>query len=252
MFVDTAGPDDAPDLVLFHGGIGTGGSHWSRLARCLREQYRVHLPDLPGHGRTPLPERGSYSDLLVDAVTSHLAAFTRPVHAGGFSLGGDILLAVAQSRPDLFSSLVLVGVSIREHEGLKAWRDRFDPDRVEREYPVWARHLSKLHAPLGGPDAWREVCRRDAGGIELDVDLEALSDLTCPVLLVRGDRDPAVEPGQYAELREVWPQADELVVPAGGHEVQLTRLRLVQPALVDFLSRASRASRAMAASHRRA
>ncbi|MGH8909976.1 MAG: alpha/beta fold hydrolase [Egibacteraceae bacterium] len=60
-----------------------------------------------------------------------------------------------------------------------------------------------------------------------------------PVLLIRGDRDPAVDPGQYAELRRAWPQADELVVPAGGHEVALTRSRLVLPALVDFLRRVS-------------
>ena len=50
-------------------------------------------------------------------------------------------------------------------------------------------------------------------------------------------RDPAVDPEQYAELRRVWPQAEELVVPAGHHDVQLTRRRIVEPALVDFLDR---------------
>jgi len=133
---------------------------------------------------------------------------------------------------------VLVGVSVREHAGLKGWREKFDPDRLEREYPVWARHLSKLHAPLGGPEAWKDVSLRDSQGLRIDVDVDALAGLTCPVLLVRGDRDHAVEPAQYAELRERWPQADELVVPSGGHDVQLTRHRLVRPALQDFLQRA--------------
>jgi pimeloyl-ACP methyl ester carboxylesterase len=239
MFVDVVGPDAAVDLVLVHGGLGTGALHWAKLARSVAGEYRVHLPDLPGHGRTPLPDGASYSrEVLAKAVEAYLDGLHPPVHTGGFSMGGHTLLALAQSRPELFASLTLVGVSIRAHEGLDAWRARFHPDRIAREYPVWARHLSRAHSPLGGPDAWRDVCRRDAAGTRIDADLRALANLKCPVLLVRGDRDPAVDPGQYAELRAIWPQADELVVPAGGHEVHLTRHRLVSPALLDFLTRA--------------
>jgi pimeloyl-ACP methyl ester carboxylesterase len=74
--------------------------------------------------------------------------------------------------------------------------------------------------------------------LDIDVDLDRLAALDCPVLLVRGDRDPAVDPAQYAELRQLWPQSEELVVPAGHHDVQLTRRRIVQPAILDFLDRA--------------
>lgn len=240
MYVETEGPEDASPLVLLHGGIGTGRYHWSKLVRSLSSRWRVHLPDLPGHGHTPLPADGRYSrQVLADAVADHLDDLGPPVHVAGFSMGGHTCLALAQSRPELFTSLTLVGVSVREHEGLYGWRNEFDPDRLEAAYPVWAKHLSGLHEPLGGPEAWKEVCRRDAGGLEVDVDVEALAALGCPVLLVRGDRDPAVDPSHYAELRGVWPQAEELVVPAGRHDVQLTRHRLVEPALSDFLRRAA-------------
>jgi hypothetical protein len=156
----------------------------------------------------------------------------------GFSMGGHTALALAAKRPEVCDSLTLVGVSTRPHAGLDAWRARFDPDRFAAEYPLWVRQLSELHEPQGGPDAWAEVMRRDAGGVHLDVDLDALGRLEAPVLLVRGDRDPAVDPAQYAQLRAVWPHAEEMVVPAGGHDVQLTRARIVEPALRDFLRRA--------------
>lgn len=238
MHAEREGPDDASDLVLLHGGIGTGRYHWSKLVDALSRRQRVHLPDLPGHGRTPLPSDGRYSrQVLVDAVASYLDGLGPPVHVAAFSMGGHACLALAESRPGLFASLTLVGVSVREHAGLHGWRTQFDPDRLEADYPVWAKHLSGLHEPQGGPDAWKDVCRRDAGGLRIDVDVGALSGLECPVLLVRGDRDPAVDPTHYAELRQVWPQADEMVVPAGGHEVQLTRHRIVEPALTDFLRR---------------
>lgn len=226
--------------MLLHGGIGTGAYHWSKLVKGLSQRYRLHLPDLPGHGRTPLGDDEDYGrELLMEAVGGYLDALGAPVAVAAFSMGGHTSLALAAGYPQLFASLTLVGVSVREHEGLHHWRTNFDPDVLAEQYPVWARHLAKIHAPLG-EDAWKDVCRRDSKGMRVDIDVAALSDLACPVLLVRGDRDSAVDPGQYAELRKVWPHADEFVVPAGGHDVQLTRARLFEPVLLDFLLRAGR------------
>ena len=240
MYAEIVGRDGADPLVLLHGGIGTGHYHWSKQIKGLGEQYRLHLPDLPGHGRTPLPDDGSYSrELQVEAIVAYLEDLGAPADVAGFSMGGHACLALATQRPELFGSLTLIGVSVAEHPGLDGWRHHFDPDVLEREYPVWARHLSGIHEPLGGPDAWKDVCRRDSKGLHVAVDVEQLRDLTCPVLLIRGDRDPAVDPSHYARLREVWPQADEFVVPAGQHDVQLTRARVVQPVLLEFLARAA-------------
>jgi 3-oxoadipate enol-lactonase len=239
MHAEIEGPEDAPNLVCLHGGIGTGRYHWSKLVKHLSKEWRLHLPDLPGHGHTPLPESGEYSrQVQVDAVKAYLEDLGPPVHVAGFSMGGHAAMALATGHPELFASLTLVGVSVREHKGLDGWRNNFDPDKLEERYPVWAKHLAGLHEPLGGKDAWKDVSRRDSKGLEVEVDVQALAGLECPVLLIRGDRDPAVDPSHYAELREVWPHADEFVVPAGQHDVQLTRHRIVRPGLLDFLKRA--------------
>jgi 3-oxoadipate enol-lactonase len=237
--VEIRGPEDAPPVLCLHGGTGTGEYHWGRIGKALAESYRVHLPDLPGHGRTPLPEDARYDrDLLAACVRALVEAVGTPAHVLAFSMGGHATLALAQGRPELFASLVLIGVSVRDHTGLQAWRANFDPDELEATYPLWARTLARIHEPLGGPDAWKDVCRRDAGGLEVAVDVDALGSLAWPVLLVRGDRDSAVDPGHYAELRAVWGErAEELVIPNGGHDVQMTRQGLMEPALADFLGR---------------
>lgn len=237
VFSETLGAPGAPDLVLLHGGIGTGRYHWSKLADLLAADHRVHLPDLPGHGRTPLEGDRYDREVLVEAVEGLLDGLGPPVHVAGFSMGGHTALALAARRPELFASLALIGVSHREHAGLEGWRARFDPETLEATYPLWVRALARIHEPLGGPEAWRDVCRRDAGGLAVDVDLDDLGAVTCPVLLVRGDRDEAVDPAQYAELRAVWEQADEFVVPAGGHDVQLTRAAVTGPVLAEYLTR---------------
>lgn len=239
MHVEHEGPSDAPDVVLLHGGIGTGRYHWSKQVKALAADFRLHLVDLPGHGSTPLPEDRPYDRaLLVDAVRGHLEDLGRPAILVGFSMGGFTALGLAQEHPELLAGLVVIGISIREHEGLHAWRQLFDPDVLEATYPLWARQLAKIHAPLG-PDAWRDVCRRDSAGMAIDVDLDRLAGLEVPTMLVRGDRDTTVRADHYAALRETWPHADEFVVPAGGHDVQLTRADLVRPALLDFLRRAT-------------
>jgi pimeloyl-ACP methyl ester carboxylesterase len=239
MHVDTTGPPEATPLAFLHGGTGTGRFHWGRVADALADRFRPYVADLPGHGRTPLPPDGRYDgDLLKAEVATLLERIGPPVHVLGFSMGGNACLALAADKPELFASMTLVGVSIRHHPGLDGWRERFDPDRLEAAFPLWTRRLSRLHEPLGGPGAWREVCVRDAAGVDLAVDAARLAPVGCPVLLVRGDRDPAVDPAQYAELRAAWDErADEFVVPAGGHEVQMTRHRLVTVAVEDFLRR---------------
>jgi 3-oxoadipate enol-lactonase len=239
MHVATLGAEDATPVVCLHGGTGTGEYHWGRVGKALAESYRIHLPDLPGHGRTPLPADGRYDrEVLVAAVREALEQVGTPAHVVAFSMGGHASLALATREPGLFASLALVGVSVRDHKGLEGWRATFDPDKLETAYPLWARTLARIHEPLGGPEAWKDVCRRDAGGLEVAVDVEALAGLECAVLLVRGDRDPAVDPAHYAELRALWGErAEELVVPKGGHDVQMTRQAIVEPALVDFLGR---------------
>lgn len=237
MRVDVLGPDDAPDLVLLHGGIGTGRYHWGRQAERLAGQFRVHLPDLPGHGGTPPPD-GEYSRAtLVAAVAAYLDDLGGDAHVAGFSMGGHTALALCAVQPERFRSLTLVGVAIAEHDGLDEWRARFAPDVLAATYPFWVRQLSRLHEGLGGEEAWRDVCLRDCAGLAVDVDIDALSALDVPVLLLRGDRDPVVVPEQYAELRTVWPQADEAVIPAGQHDVQLTRAALVGGIMSDFYGR---------------
>ena len=240
MHVTTRGTDAAPTLVMLHGGIGTGEYHWGKQADALTDIFCVHLPDLPGHGGSPLGDDEFSRDLMVDAVIDHIEQLDPPVHLAGFSMGGHTALPLVARRPALVASLVLIGVSIREHDGLRAWREVFHPDKLEADYPFWAKVLSRLHTPLGGEDAWRDVCLRDSKGLEIDLDVAELKGVNAPVLLMRGDRDTTVDPEQYATLRRTFANSEEAVIPAGGHDVQLTRADVVRPLLRDFYERVLR------------
>jgi pimeloyl-ACP methyl ester carboxylesterase len=240
MHVDVHGPEAATPVVLLHGGTGTGDHHWRRVVRELGDVWRLLVPDLPGHGRSRLPPEGFNRDALVAAADDAIERAGAPAHVAGFSMGANAALQLATQRPQRFASLAVIGASVADHPGLAAWRARFDAETLARDHPLWARTMSRLHRPLGGDDAWRDVLARDAGGLDVDVDVDALARLACPLLILRGDRDPAVDSEQQARLRAAAGQhGEECVLPAGGHEVQMTRPRIVSVVLDDFWGRAA-------------
>ncbi|WP_336250942.1 alpha/beta fold hydrolase [Stomatohabitans albus] len=241
MYMTTYGPESGVPLLFLHGGTGTGESHWKRQIKPFSEAgYRLYIPDLPGHGESVLDDPETYNrQVLIDAVVELLEA-KGPMVCVGFSMGGHTLLGMLQDERThpLVLGLVLIGVSIDDNAALQQWRKHFHPDSFARANPLFVRGMSRRHFPQGGPDAWRDVLIRDsAGSLEVKVDLEPISRLKVPTMVMRGDRDRAVDRTHHTALREMWTHADVCVIPAGGHDVQMLRSDLFNAILMDFLER---------------
>lgn len=101
-YVEAGGGDP---VVLLH-GMGGDSRTWDLVRPRLAGNYRVFVPELPGHGRSPKP-RGAYD---ADFYTGYLVRWLEtlgvgPVHLVGHSLGGAIAVNLALARPDLVRSL---------------------------------------------------------------------------------------------------------------------------------------------------
>ncbi|REH40499.1 pimeloyl-[acyl-carrier protein] methyl ester esterase [Paraperlucidibaca baekdonensis] len=94
----------APDLVLLH-GWGLHSIVFDPIVPFLLERYCVTVIDLPGMGRSPLPN----APLSVESVVAQLAEVA-PERALwlGWSLGGELALAYAQAHPARVSALMLI------------------------------------------------------------------------------------------------------------------------------------------------
>lgn len=93
-------------LVLLHGFCETN-EIWGDLATMLAQQYRVIAADLPGFGKSPLPEH-----VAIDSVASSVWAWLDELGVVspaviGHSLGGYVTLAMAGQRPADISRFVL-------------------------------------------------------------------------------------------------------------------------------------------------
>lgn len=95
-----------PDLVLLH-GWGLSSDIWGEFADRLAERFRVTLIDLPGLGRS-----GPAGDMsLAAAVGALLDVAPECAHWLGWSLGGQLALAVAKQAPERVKSLSLIAAN---------------------------------------------------------------------------------------------------------------------------------------------
>ncbi len=187
-----------------HGWGGSFESTWQAngLTELLRDAGRTVIGvDLLGHGSAPKPhDATAYEDL-----TSRVVEACPPdeVDAIGFSLGAITLLQLAVREPQRFNRLVLAGVGASLFET--------DDSRTRRIVAALEGHgdpddnLSRMfvqYATQPGNDivALTAVMKR----IRHALRPEMLSAVTCPTLVVIGDRDFA---GPGEPLAEALPNA---------------------------------------------
>jgi len=96
-------------LVLVHGGVqGTkrpGTAHFSAQERLAERGYEVLVPDRPGHGRSPAPNRPDDAEADGEWVAELLGD---GAHLVGHSFGGCVALAATSRRPTAVKSLTLI------------------------------------------------------------------------------------------------------------------------------------------------
>jgi pimeloyl-ACP methyl ester carboxylesterase len=109
----TAGPGDAPVLVLVHGNVSSA-RFFAPTMSVLAERYRCLAPDLRGFGLSeaaPVDARRGARDFSDDLhallAESALVPGGRPVHLLGWSLGAGVVLQYAIDHPEAVASIVL-------------------------------------------------------------------------------------------------------------------------------------------------
>lgn len=118
--------DDIP-IVCVH-GFALDKRLWCRVLSLTPPDHRLITYDLRGFGRSTASDRHDEHTLDLEEVIRRLAGGS--AHLVGHSLGGQIALEIALSRPELARSLTLVCSGLRGRPSMAVWRQ---VDRRVRE-----------------------------------------------------------------------------------------------------------------------
>lgn len=268
----TAGPVDAPTLVLLHGITASALSqtdaidHWTALG------YRVVAVDARGHGLSPCwapQELERAGEVLVDDAVAVLEDLlvqdrgrralglpaTDPPVVIGHSMGAATAMVVAARRPELLTGVVLADParygSRSPAELLARGAARERARAAELADPPAAVRRALADAEIPDSEAVVGVWagqRMDPALLRTGVVApeaewaETMAALAVPALLVTGDRPGAARVGpEGLEVvkRIANPHVTTALVPGAAHDVRRSRpdgfYAVVDPWLADHL-----------------
>jgi len=265
-----------PALVLLHGGgLDDAQLSWAPLWPALTSHARLLAPDLPGYGGSPLgptaPTLEGYRAWLLAFLD---AAGLQTAVLAGLSLGGGIALRTALDAPGRVAGLVLLapyGVSPRLPGGKSGYLAAC-ASRAAAATQAALRHSDRLlrsslrallHHPgavsddpagqvrarlarPGAGAAWSAFQRHEARWTRLRTYLTGQLDaISCPALLLSGEHDRLVPPGDVRAAATRIPHARFTLIADAGHWLPRDAPRQVAEQLIAFLAAAPAAPAAL-------
>jgi pimeloyl-ACP methyl ester carboxylesterase len=213
--------------------------------------YRVATFDLRGHGESDttffsFDDEAEASDII--ALAEHLGS---PAAVIGNSMGSAAGVIAAAARPELITSLVLVGPFVRNPKVNPVMKGIMRiATAAPWAAPVWKAYLPSLYAGQKPADqeefakAANAAMRRKgyAAAFSKTTHLThapaeaALPGVEAPVLVVMGELDPDFpKPADEASWIAAQLRAEVLMVPEAGHYPQSQQPELVSSAVIAFL-----------------
>ena len=235
--VHVASAGRGPPLVLLHGFAMHGGL-FAALAPALAQSYRVHVVDIPGHGRSPLLAPYELAT-LAQTIDAALGDADAPLTLLGWSLGGQIALQWALARPGRVERLILVATT-PSFVARPGWPDampaqtlaRFgDELRVSYRLTLQRFLALQVHGSDEGRATLAQLRRSafDSGepspqalaaalALVERTDLrEMLPRIEAPALVIGGERDALVPLRATQHLAAALPQASHVTIRGAAH-----------------------------------
>lgn len=241
MYVHEAGNADAPPILLLHGG-GVAGWMWRPTLERLEDSARVIVPDLPGHGRSAAEPYRSHEETARKVAEVLEERAPQGALVAGFSLGAQLTILLAATRPELVTDAVVVSAQAKPMPfpqltlGLLAATAPLARQR-------W---FAKLQAKqLFVPDELLTAYLRDSAGTTRETLLAGVgenirftlpagwADFKNPALVMVGERERPLMRDSARRIHDALPGSELTTVPGCGHGIPLQRPDLLALTLAE-------------------
>jgi len=252
MAVRTSG--HGPDVVLFHGGMGSW-RHWTRNIGPLAERFTVHALDHPSYGDSaslPRETSGAAYLELMHGLFLEMFPGPAPLRFAGFSFGAAIATNLARRLAPRVTHLCLVspaGFPTRTfgERPTRSYKEAGDDEKLFREICRHNLLINMLSDPASISEETLDIqadcvrrtrfnSRKVSGGGTL---LGDLAKLRCKIRLLWGERDDSkFRPAELliGEIREAVGALDLHRIPRAGHWSAYENAPKVNRLMLEFFS----------------
>ena len=251
----------AQTLLLLHGFMGHAHT-WDALAAALRSEYRVIALDQRGHGESQWSQEGAYglADHFADIAQIVEQLNLEKLVLAGHSMGGRNALFFAACLPEKVQGLVLIdsrpASTLQSADALR---------QLLKVLPLQAASLDEIvlsirkHYPQIAPDICYHLARHGyrktrQGKYEPKCDPQMslhcekqgccveeiwlfLKNVTCPTLVVRGEKSLFLSRDDAKMMCELMPAAMWTEIPRATHLPEQENPQDCNRVLAAFLNR---------------
>ncbi|RWZ51050.1 alpha/beta fold hydrolase [Labedella phragmitis] len=218
--IDTGAPagllaSTEPAVLLLH-GIGMTSASLEPVATALAATHRAVCVTLPGYGGTPRPRHGlSIEDDAAVAAEIADRLHLRSLIVVGQSMGTQVGVELARSRPDLVAGLVLIGPVVDDRHSRAIDQAVALAIDSTRERPL--ANLIVLRDYLRCGLRWYLKTLPAMLGYST---IDRAAGVIAPTIVVRGAGDPIAGEEWVRRLAGAFPDA-RVATLSGAHHVQL-------------------------------
>jgi long-chain acyl-CoA synthetase len=221
-------PEGVEQTIVFIHGYAGCAETWEMQIEHFRQNYRVVVPDLRGHGQSDAPfSRYTMPELVAD-IDSMVTTLDLPEKfiLVGHSFGGSICLEYAATRPERIEKMILVSTA--------------------GEYPLPRATALLSHIPTAAFRPWWKYRPRWNAEIHVMKRMmlnnmrkwsgwSIMETISVPTLIITGERDRYFPRRVFEGLTQAIPGAKVIDIGASKHKVQLERHKAVNRAIGRFI-----------------
>ncbi|MHB1698424.1 MAG: alpha/beta fold hydrolase [bacterium] len=219
IYYEVAGNENSPALLVLHGGFGNM-EDFNAMLLDLNKEFKVIGIDSRGQGKSTLGSKAlTYEQIQkdVERVLEHLNIDTLSII--GFSDGGIVAYRLASLTPLNIEKLVSIGSSwhIKNTEPTRDMFLKITGESWRNKFPATYDAYQKLNPEPDFDFLAQSVIKMWLDSSSSGRPNEAVKNISCPLLIVRGDDDHLLSREAAVELSGLVKKSMLLNIPFAGH-----------------------------------
>lgn len=253
------------EIVIVHGLYGAS-DNWLSIAHGLGDKFKIFLPDLRNHGKSPHNDKHSYNLMVNDLHHFIKTKTSGKVILLGHSMGGKVAMRLALEYPEMVKYLIIIDIAPKNYGSFSNFGEQTN-NHPEILKAMLELDLSQAKTRKELDLLWKEkfaskqlrqfllknVQRNDDGDFywqlnvpvlekELPEIMDGFSNLTdikpyrnSSVLLIRGEKSTYFRDEDNMALNKFFPSSQIVTIPNAGHWVHAEQPDLFIKTVLYFL-----------------